>query len=122
MSKKLKSIENYLIEKYFNLLDQHINEVINGEVEEFYEINQIASKLNISHSHFSEVVKQITGKHPCYFYDLKIIDQAKILLQDKNLSIAKVAQMLTYDASNFSKFFKKFVGVTPGAYRKSLNI
>ncbi len=40
------------------------------------------------------------------------------MLSETDKSIAEIAKTLTYDPSNFSKFFKKIVGQTPGQFRK----
>ncbi|PZR24387.1 MAG: AraC family transcriptional regulator [Citrobacter freundii] len=82
------------------------------------ELNQIAKELAVSHQHLTAMVQKELGNHPCHFYDEKIIAQAKLLLTKSDMSIAGVALTLTYDASNFSKFFKKWTGETPGAFRK----
>lgn len=107
-----------ITENYFRFLDKHIADVITGKVDDFMEINQIASELFISHKHLTDIVQKETGNHPCHFYDLKILDEAKRMLSETNKSIAEIAKILTYDPSNFSKFFKKFVGQTPGQFRK----
>ncbi|MDP9956574.1 AraC-like DNA-binding protein [Epilithonimonas hungarica] len=106
--------------KYFQFLDQHIDDVVNGRVLEFMELNQIASKLAISHQHLTDTVRKETGEHPCHFYDEKIIFMAKELLKNKEVSIASISLSLTYDPSNFSKFFKKWTGITPGEFRKKV--
>ncbi len=103
---------------YFAFLDQHIEDVVNGQANDFLELNQIAKALHLSHSHLSDTLQQTTGHHPCHFYDLKILDKAKAFLTDTDLSIAEIAKKLTYDPSNFGKFFKKFTGQTAGEYRK----
>jgi AraC family transcriptional regulator of adaptative response / methylphosphotriester-DNA alkyltransferase methyltransferase len=36
-----------------------------------------------------------------------------------NLSIAQIAGRLTYDPSNFTKFFKQYTGTTPKQFRNS---
>lgn len=107
-----------ITERYFKFLDQHIDDVVSGRVMEFMEINEIADHLFLSHTHLTDTIQKETGNHPCYFYDLRIIAEAKKLLSDSDKSIAEIAMILTYDPSNFSKFFKKFVGQTPGRYRK----
>ena len=107
-----------ITENYFRFLDKHIADVITGKVDDFMEINQIASELFISHKHLTDIVQKETGNHPCHFHDLKILDEAKRMLSETNKSIAEIAKILTYDPSNFSKFFKKFVGQTPGQFRK----
>lgn len=104
--------------EYFAFLDQHIDDVVNGQAMDFLELNQIAKALHVSHSHLSDTLQRETGHHPCHFYDLKIIDKAKSLLTNTNLSIAEIAKKLTYDPSNFGKFFKKFTGQTAGEFRK----
>ncbi|MBE8714988.1 helix-turn-helix domain-containing protein [Sphingobacterium hungaricum] len=101
---------------YFAFLDQHIQDVSSGKLDDFMELNQIASELFISHQHLSDTIQRETGHHPCYFYDSKIIEQAQKLLLENELSVAAVARTLTYDPSNFSKFFKKMVGQTPKAW------
>ena len=110
-----------ILTSYFVFLDQHIDDVVQGRVSEFMELNQIARELAVSHQHLSDTIQQETGHHPCHFYDEKIIDQAKKLLKETKVSVAQVAIQLTYDPSNFSKFFKKWTGQTPGYFRKSIS-
>jgi AraC family transcriptional regulator of adaptative response / methylphosphotriester-DNA alkyltransferase methyltransferase len=107
-----------ITENYFQFLDNHIEDVVLGKTEEFMEINQIASALFISHKHLTDTVQKETGSHPCHFYDLKILDEAKKMLLETDKTISEIAKILTYDPSNFSKFFKKFIGKTPGQFRK----
>lgn len=108
-----------ITENYFQFLDKHIADVVSENVSDFMEINQIASELFLSHKHLTDMVQKETGNHPCHFYDLKIIDEAKRMLIETDKSVAEIARILTYDPSNFSKFFKKFIGQTPGNYRKN---
>jgi len=103
--------------QYFDFLDKHIDDVINGRVSEFMELNQIARELAVSHNHLTDTIQKEKGNHPCHFYDAKIIDKAKELLANSDISIAKIALTLTYDPSNFSKFFKKWTGETPGSFK-----
>ncbi len=107
-----------ITQKYFQFLDKHIADVISGNVDGFMEINQIATELFVSHTHLTDILQKETGNHPCHFYDLKIIDQAKQMLSETDKSVSEIARILTYDPSNFSKFFKKIVGQTPGQFRK----
>ena len=103
---------------YFAFLDQHIEDVLSGKAPEFLELGQIAQALAVSHGHLSDTIQKVCGQHPCHFYDAKIIEKAKQLLVGTDKPIAEIALSLTYDPSNFSKFFKKWTGQTPGTFRK----
>lgn len=107
-----------IVFKYMNYMEHHVHQVATGEASEFLEINQIAKELCISHQHLSDVVQQETGHHPCYFYDHKIIEEAQVMLINSKVSISEIAKLLTYDPSNFTKFFKKMTGMTPGQFRE----
>lgn len=104
---------------YLQFLDRHIADLVSGQVDDFMEINEIAKALFVSHQHLTDTVQKETGHHPCHFYDLKIIEQAQEMLRTTGKSVSEIARILTYDPSNFSKFFKKITGKTPGQYRQA---
>lgn len=80
-----------------------------------------ASLLHVTPKHLSEVVKAQTGRTAGEWIDQSVILEAKVLLQQKELSISQVADALHFsDQSVFGKFFKVNTGVSPLAYRQSL--
>lgn len=103
---------------YFALLDKHLADIVSGRETEMMELNQIADELSISPTHLSDTIQETMGHHPCHFYDGKILEQAMRLLAETDMSIAEIARLLTYEPSNFSKFFKKFRYETPGQFRE----
>ena len=111
-----------IFKDYLQLLDQHLEDILNGSAEEMFELREIAGRLFIHPTHLSNVIKDLTGKHPCFFYEHKILDIAKNLLQSPNHSINEVARRLTYDPSNFTKWFKTYAGISPSQYRKQLKL
>jgi AraC-like DNA-binding protein len=117
-NKRIKRSEE-ITSQYFVFLDKHIDDLVEGRATEMMALNEIASELCVSHQHLTDTIKQTMGAHPCHFYDQKIIEKAKQLLQETNSSIAHIAMTLTYDPSNFSKFFKKYVQLTPDQWRKN---
>ena len=109
-----------ILKDYLAILDQHLQDVLDGKTDKMFELQEIAALLFIHPTHLSNVIKEYTGYHPCYFYEQKILQVAKELLKDPRYSIADVARMLTYDPSNFTKWFKTYGGTSPSAYRKQL--
>lgn len=111
------SRQEEITSKYLKALDNHLNDVVEGRTDRMKEINEIAEQLHIHPTHLSNTVRQFTGKSACSFYEHKIIDIAKLLLEQTPKSIAEIAHILTYDPSNFTKFFKVYVNKTPKQYR-----
>lgn len=103
--------------KFLKALDNHLNDVVEGRTDRMKEINEIADLLHIHPTHLSNTVMQFTGKSACSFYENKIIDIAKLFLEQTQKNISEIAHTLTYDPSNFTKFFKAYVNMTPTQYR-----
>lgn len=109
-----------ITESFIRELNRHMDDFMAGRVEEMFHIKDIARIMCLHPVHVSNVVKLYTGKHPCYFYEQRILNEAKGLLANPALTIGEVAFRLTYDTSNFTKFFKELEGMTPSQYRKRL--
>lgn len=109
-----------ITESFIRELNNHMDDFMAGRVEEMLHIKDIAGIMFLHPVHVSNIVKLYTGHHPCFFFEERILAEAKALLADQALSISDVASRLTYDTSNFTKFFKEYEGMTPSAYRKKL--
>jgi len=79
-----------------------------------------AAILFIHPVHLSNTIKLTTGHSPCYFFEDKLMKEARKMLREEPFTIAEIAERLTFDTSNFTKFFKRFEGVTPSAYRQQV--
>ena len=117
MTTDIISRQEEITSKFLKALDNHLNDVVEGRTDTMKEINEIAELLHIHPTHLSNTVRLATGKSACSFYEHKIIDIAKSLLENTQYSIAEIAHTLTYDPSNFTKFFKAYVNKTPTQYR-----
>jgi AraC family transcriptional regulator of adaptative response / methylphosphotriester-DNA alkyltransferase methyltransferase len=109
-----------IVKQYTAALDKHILELKAGEVEVMYEIRDLANLLHIHPVHLSNTVKEVTGKSACDLFEDRLVALSKEMIATTPLSIGEIARQLTYDPSNFVKFFKKFTGMTPKKYRDSL--
>ncbi len=118
---KYLSRQAEITESFMQVMNKHMDDFMAGRVAEMFHIKDIASIMCLHPVHISNVIKLYTGFHPCHFYELRIAREAKTLLSDPSLSISNVASRLTYDTSNFTKFFKEYEGITPTEYRKKLS-
>lgn len=96
--------------QFFKLLGRHFKE---QHSVQFY-----AEALFLTSRHFSQVIKEVTGKTAGELIDATIILEAKILLGQPGPSIADISRELNFsNQSFFSKFFKSKTGISPSAYR-----
>ncbi len=109
-----------ITDSYLKAIDKHLLDLVDGRTEKMFEIRDFAGILHIHPTHLTNTVKQTTGKHPCFFYEEKILDVAKKMIAEDKMSIASIATQLTYDPSNFAKWFKRFAGKTPKQYREEV--
>lgn len=107
-----------ITKQFLQELDKHMLELKSGKAESSFEVRDIASLLHIHPTHLSNTIQEQLKRSPCDIYEEKLIGIAKELILQTRLSIAEIARQLTFDPSNFSKFFKHFEGVTPNQFRQ----
>lgn len=106
-----------IVAQYIAELDKHIEALKKGETDEVKEVREFAQILHLHPVHLSHTIKEVTGKSSCDLFEERLVNVSKELLLTTNLSIAQVAARLTYDPSNFTKFFKQYTGTTPKQFR-----
>jgi len=86
-------------------------------------LEQIAAVVHLSPYHFARQFKTATGLPPHEYLIARRVERAKQLLQGGDLSLAEVAAYAGFsDQSQFSRHFKRLVGVTPRQFRMSARI
>lgn len=99
----------------------HIRSQIYNYPEKEWAPQALAKEINVSLSHFQHNYRKIFG---CSFITDVIqsrITRAKYCLTDSENSVEKVAELCGYNnVFHFINQFKKYVGVTPGQYRKKI--
>ncbi|OUJ74075.1 helix-turn-helix domain-containing protein [Hymenobacter crusticola] len=116
--KKILARQHEITADFTRLVHAHVDDLVAGRATEALEIRDFASQLCIHPTHLSNTLKLTTGEAACAIYERKLVAVSKELLLDPRLTIAEVAARLTYDPSNFTKFFKHFVGSTPKQFRE----
>jgi AraC-like DNA-binding protein len=81
-----------------------------------------ASHLHLTPKSLSAAIKTQTGKSAGKWIDDTVILEAKVLLQNKTLTVSQISGMLNFsDQSVFGKFFRANTGMSPIEYRKKFN-
>ena len=106
--KKILARQHEITHDYLKELDKHLSDITNGHVDKMFGIKDFANILHIHPTHLTNTVKLTTGNHPCFYFEEKILVVAKQMLAENKMSIASIAVLLTYDPSNFTKFFKRY--------------
>lgn len=120
--KKILARQHEITADFLIAVDKHLGDIMENRVMDMMEIRDFADDLHIHPTHLSNTIKLTTGKAPCYFFEEKIMNIAKKMLQNTSIPIAEIASQLTFDPSNFTKFFKRFEGITPKQYREEMFI
>jgi AraC family transcriptional activator of pobA len=102
-----------LLRNFLKLIDQHYKE---KKLSKDY-----AAMLYVTPNHLNALSKDVTGRSAGELIRDRILLEAKRLLINAQMTIAEIAIELDFiDNSYFSKFFKKYVGVTPEVFRKQI--
>ena len=114
---KVSARQREIARQYLAALDKHIRDLREGSVDRALEIREFASMLHVHPVHLSNTIKEVTNRSTCDLYEDKLLELSKELLLTTTLSVAQIARQLTYDPSNFGKFFKAYTGSTPKNFR-----
>jgi len=109
-AERLRSRGMELLDEFRHLVDTHYRE--SSEVR-FY-----ADRLNVSTSYLAQVTKRISGQAPKALIDERIISEARRLLTSTSLTVQETTYQLGFTSqAHFTKYFKKFTGLTPSEFR-----
>ena len=107
-------------EKYKEEVDSLCNFMISEKpyLEENLTLQKLAEKTNIPEKHLSFLINKVMGKHFFDFINSYRIQQAQILLKNKELNIQQIMYEVGFNSkSSFNTAFKKYTATTPSKYR-----
>jgi AraC-like DNA-binding protein len=86
-----------------------------------HSVSFYATKLCMTRTQLSRVLKASTGKTALDWINNARIIESKMLLRKRDLSVQSVAEIMNFsDQSAFGKFFKKHTGTSPMEYKSNL--
>lgn len=127
----LDDIESFFVEFYRSIVKytserkvddtKHIDRIldyINTNYRTEIDFEKMADNIGISYSYIRKIVKEVTGKSLLDYVNVLRINEAKRLIRQTNMTITEIATNLGYNnIQSFSRFFKKYEGITPGEFR-----
>lgn len=94
---------------------------INENFRSDFPLTVLARQAGISSQHLCRIFKETMNMRPLEYLTQRRLREAKDLLQRNDISIAEIAVLSGFpDAGYFSTVFKKYEGLTPMEYRKSI--
>ncbi|MEN5055595.1 helix-turn-helix domain-containing protein [Sphingobacterium kitahiroshimense] len=83
-------------------------------------VSYCADQLHLSPNYFGDMIKKETGRTALDHIQSKLINEAKIMLFDKDKQISEVSNLLGFNyQQHFTRLFKQKTGVTPHEFRNS---
>lgn len=122
----LLELEKYISHLKNNENDAFINKVINFIEQNYRDINlsvsMLASEFSVHPSYLTRLFKKKIGYSVLEYIHMVRTEKAKNLMQKKDLSIKEIAEETGFVESRaFIRVFKKYEGITPGAFKEILS-
>lgn len=109
----LNNYNSLLLRNFQKLIDQHYKE---KKLTKDY-----AAMLYVTPNHLNALSKDVTGRSAGELIRDRVLLEAKRLLINAEMTVSEIAAELDFiDNSYFSKYFKKYEGVTPEVFRKQV--
>jgi AraC-like DNA-binding protein len=85
-------------------------------------VDDLAAALNISAHYLSDMLRTLTGQNTQQHIHARLIEKAKELLTNSELSVAEIAYQLGFEhPQSFNRLFKNKTKASPLDFRQSLN-
>lgn len=110
-SSRISPLPQWRLKRVVDYIEANISEVIS--------LSDLASAAGLSRTHFTAQFRLATGCKPHEFVLVQRIEMAKRLLVESRHELVDIALSVGFQAqAHFSTVFKRFVGDTPGHWRR----
>ena len=115
-TKQVKSEFEYTL--YKKMVDK-----LNSNIFGNYTVSDLCKELNYGKTYLSEIFKKYSDTSIMNYYNMQKIEQAKKLIDEDKYTLSQISDILKYNNQYyFSRVFKKYEGVSPSEYKRSIKI
>ena len=98
---------------------QRVQEFVLANLAASLSVDDLAAEAGMSVRNFARVFRAETGVTPADFVDQARLDAARRSLEDTDLPLQRVAAQVGFgDVTTMRRAFARYIGVTPGDYRR----
>ena len=98
---------------------RRVCDFIESHLGEDMTIETLANEACLSPFHFARTFKAATGAAPHRYLTDRRIERARSLISDGQMPLVAISDVCGFSSqAHFTRWFKRIVGVTPGAYRE----
>lgn len=113
------STKDTTLNNFLHSLNSYFIELNKGNMDKALTLKYVANEMHLHPTYLSNLLKQQTGKTAAQLVRERLVLEAQSLLKNTDMTVAEVAYYLHFkDNSNFAKFFRHQVGVSPSDYRE----
>lgn len=99
---------------------RRVQDLVRSRLGEDLRLRDLAGTTGLSEYHFCRAFKESTGLAPFQFVTRQRVEEAKRRLRETSRSVLEIAIDVGYQSpSQFSRVFRRHVGLTPTAYRRA---
>lgn len=100
---------------------RRFGELVEIHFRDRWTVNEYASALGMSRDRLGDICRRARNLGPKELIDRRVIMEARWQLENSSLSNQQIAGLLGFSsAPQFSHFFLRHVGITPGRFRKQM--
>jgi AraC family transcriptional regulator len=101
--------------------EKRVRQYIRERLDTQLSLEELAGIADISPNHFASLFRQTTGITPHKFVVRQRVERAQHLLERSKLTLIEIAMRCGFqDQSQFTTTFRRYLGTTPGRYKREL--